>query len=293
MATSASSTSNRPLAGRVALVTGAGRGIGRAHAMLLASRGAAVVVCDVGAMLDGSGNDPDVASIVADEITKSGGTAVAQTSDISTFEGGARAVQAAMEAFGRIDIVVNNAGLGGGGGPIESVSFDGLERTFAVNYYGSVGTIRAAWSHMRDQRWGRIINTVSEVALDTKIPGGGGGGYGAAKAAVWSLTISLAFQGQEHGITVNAISPGAFTRMNEAMFRATPPPPGLDLDPMHVARVAAWLASDDASDVTGRVIHAAGGHHREYLVERRRDTELVERIDRAVREADSASSTQG
>ena len=269
------------LEGRVALVTGAGRGIGRAHALLLAERGAAVVVSDVGAELDGSGHDEDVAAAVAEEIVASGGRAVADASDISTFAGGAHAVAAALSAFGQIDIVVNNAGLTGGGS-IETVTEATLEHVLAVNFFGSVGTAQAAWPHFRAQGQGRIVNTVSEVALDTKIPGGGGVGYGAAKAAVWSATLSLASEGRAHGITVNAVSPGAFTRMNAAMFEASPPPPGLDLDPFHVARVVAWLVSDDAADVTGRIVHAAGGHHREYLTARHRDTELIARVDRAV-----------
>jgi NAD(P)-dependent dehydrogenase (short-subunit alcohol dehydrogenase family) len=272
---------SRSLVGRVALVTGAGRGIGRAHALLLASQGAAVVVCDVGAALDGTGSDASVASAVVEEITAAGGRAVADSSDISTFSGGARAVGAALDAFGRIDVVVNNAGVAGGGS-IEAVTEDALARVMAVNFVGSVGTARAAWPHLKAQHWGRVVNTVSQVALDTKIPGGGGIGYGAAKAAVWSMTLSLAEEGRAHGITVNAISPGAFTRMNAAMFDADAPPPGLDLDPVHVARVVAWLASDDAADVTGKIVHAAGGHHREYLIARHRDTELVARIDASV-----------
>jgi NAD(P)-dependent dehydrogenase (short-subunit alcohol dehydrogenase family) len=250
--------------------------------MLLAERGAKVVVCDIGAELDGSGNDVSVASGVVAEIEAAGGTAVADTSDISTFAGAAGAVQVAVDTFGRIDILVNNAGLAGGGGPIETVTEAQLQKSFAVNFYGSIGPAQAAWPHMKAQRWGRIVNTVSEVALDSR-GGGGGIGYGAAKAAIWSATLSMAEAGREHGITVNAISPGAFTRMNERLFAERGgPPPGLDLDPLHVARVAAWLASDDAADVTGKVIHAAGGQHREYLTQRFKDTELVARVDAGV-----------
>jgi NAD(P)-dependent dehydrogenase (short-subunit alcohol dehydrogenase family) len=269
-----------PLNGKAALVTGAGRGIGRAHAILLAARGASVVVCDIGAELDGTGRDDSVAWRVVEEIVAAGGLAVANDADISTFAGAATAVQAALEAFGRIDIVVNNAGLGMRGS-IETVTEEALQRCFAVNFYGSVGTVRAAWPHMCAQGGGRVINTVSEVALDARIPGGGLA-YGAAKAAVWSLTISLAAEGRPHGITVNAISPGAFTRMNEAMFKETPAEVGLDLDPLRVAKVVAWLVSDEASDVTGRIIHAAGGQHREYLTRRHGDTELVARVDAAI-----------
>jgi NAD(P)-dependent dehydrogenase (short-subunit alcohol dehydrogenase family) len=187
----------------------------------------------------------------------------------------------AVECFGGIHIVVNNAGLTGGA-QIETISEETLARLFAVNFLGSVGAARAAWPYLRGQGWGRIVNTVSEVALDPKLDAGGIG-YGAAKAAVWSLTLSLAKAGRDHGITVNAISPGAYTRMNETMFAASGPPPGLDLDPIHVARVAAWLASSDAADVSGRVIHAAGGQHREYRTARTRETDLVARLDAAVR----------
>jgi NAD(P)-dependent dehydrogenase (short-subunit alcohol dehydrogenase family) len=269
-------------------VTGGGRGIGRAHSLLLAARGARVVVCDVGAELDGEGRDASVADAVVAEIQAAGGDAVADHSDISTFEGAAQPVARAVDTFGQLDIVVNNAGLAGGGaagaGAIESITAEQLERVFAVNFTGTIGTIRAAWRHLRTHGRGRIVNTVSEVALDDRIPGSGAIGYGAAKAAVWSATLSLAQQGFEHRITVNAVSPGARTRMNEAMFEDAPPPPGLDLDPMHVARVVAWFVSDDAADVTGRIVHVAGGQHREYTTRRYRDTELVARIDRSLAE---------
>ena len=147
------------------------------------------MVCDVGAELDGHGQDRSVADSVVAEIRAAGGEAVADHSDISTFEGAARPVARAVETFGRIDVVVNNAGLASGGGAIDAITEEQLQRVFAVNFLGTVGTTRAAWPHLRDQGWGRIVNTVSEVALDDRIPGGGGIGYGAAKAAVWSATL--------------------------------------------------------------------------------------------------------
>ncbi len=275
-----SPAASKPLDGRVALVTGAGRGIGRAHALLLARHGARVVVCDIGADLDGSGADRSVAQAVADEITAAGGGALAAPIDVSSFEGAAQAVACSLEAFGRIDIVINNAGLGGGAGGLETLSESALRKVFAVNFDGALGTARAAWPHLRAQGRGRIINTVSEVALDDKFAGASVA-YAASKAAVWSMTLVLAREGRASGVTVNALSPGAFTRMNESLFEAGGRP-ALDLHPMHVARVAAWLASDAAADVTGRIIHAAGGQHREYLTQRHRDTGLVGRLDVAL-----------
>ncbi len=263
------------------LVTGAGRGIGRAHALLMAERGAGVVVCDIGVDPEGAGRDASVAEEVVAEIARAGGTAVADANDISSFAGAAAAVQTGVRAFGKVDIVMNNAGLAGGAS-IEEITEDLLNRQFALHLYGSIGTAKAAWPMMKAQRWGRVINTVSEAAFPSGVTGGRAGGlvYGPAKASVWAATYGLASEGLTHGITVNAISPGAFTRMNEAMFESTPTT--LDLDPGHVARVAAWLASDDASDVTGKVIHAAGGLHREYVMSRHADTEFVARVNAAI-----------
>jgi NAD(P)-dependent dehydrogenase (short-subunit alcohol dehydrogenase family) len=176
--------------------------------------------------------------------------------------------------------VVNNAGLSTGNS-IEAITEADLTTALGVNFVGYVGTAKAAWPYMTAHGWGRVVNTVSEVALDTRITAGGIG-YGAAKAAAWSLTFSLMTQGRDHGITVNAISPAAATRMNEALFARTPAPPDLDLDPVHVARVVAWLVGDDAADVTGRVIHVAGDQRREYITARHQDTDLVRRIDAAL-----------
>jgi NAD(P)-dependent dehydrogenase (short-subunit alcohol dehydrogenase family) len=278
----ASGMASLALGGHVALVTGSGRGIGRAHALLLAERGAKVVVCDIGLASHAvdadadAGRDVGLAQQVADEIVAAGGEAVADTSDISTFEGAAHAVRTGADAFGKVDIVVNNAGTTGGG-RIEDVTEAALNRQLAIHFLGAVGTTRAAWPYMKEQGWGRVVNTVSEAAFPGGIAGGGGGlGYGTAKAAVWAATFGMAGEGVAYGITVNAVSPGAFTRMNEGMFKDAPP--ALDLDPRHVARVVAWLVSDRAADVSGKVIHAAGGQHREYIMARHWDTPLMERL---------------
>ena len=272
---------------RVALVTGAGRGIGRAHALTLAGRGHAVVVNDIGAALDGSGRDLSPAQSVVEEIVAAGGTAIADATDIASVEGGRAAVAVAIAAFGRIDVVVNNAGFAHGGGDVESPDPDQLSALLAVHYLAAVGTMSAAFTDMKTRGWGRIVNTVSEVALDTRMPGSLG--YGAAKAAVWSATITAARAGAPMGITVNAISPGARTRMNEDLLdagalgdRGGDRPPA-DLSPQHVADVVAYLASDDAADITGRIIHAAGGAIREYSTTRTAKTELVDRLSAALR----------
>jgi NAD(P)-dependent dehydrogenase (short-subunit alcohol dehydrogenase family) len=269
------------LDGHVALVTGAGRGIGRAHALTLAARGAKVVCCDLGVEMDGSGSNASIAESVACEVADQGGEAVSDASDISTFAGAAAAVATGVAAFGFVDIVVNNAGTAESA-PIDEISEELLDRQFAVHVHGAIGTTKAAWPMMVDRRWGRVINTVSEAAFPSRVTQGRGGGlgYATAKAAVWAATYGLAAQGRQHGITVNAVSPGAFTRMNQLMFADAPS--GLDLDPLHVARVVAWLASPTAGDVTGAVIHAAGGHHREYRIERHRETDLTLRLGEAL-----------
>jgi len=263
---------------RVALVTGAGRGIGRAHALTLAARGCAVVVNDIGTALDGSGRDDSVAAAVVAEIVEAGGRAVADATDVASVEGGRAAVAAAIEAFGRIDIVVNNAGYAHGGGDVESPDPEQLAALMAVHFFAAVGTMSAAFENMKTRLWGRIINTVSEVALDTKLQGSLG--YGAAKAAVWSATINAARAGGPHGITVNAISPGARTRMNAELLDAGAfgDNERIDLSPQHVADVVAYLASDSAGDINGRIVHAAGGAIREYTTSRTAQSDLVERL---------------
>jgi NAD(P)-dependent dehydrogenase (short-subunit alcohol dehydrogenase family) len=262
------------LDGRVALITGAGRGLGAAHARTLAALGAAVVINDVGASLDGRTSGEAVAQEVVGEIESAGGRAAADASDISTFAGAAAAVEVAVRTYGRLDILVNNAGIGAAGG-IGDIAEEDLLRVLGVHVVGSVGTTSAAFPHMREQGHGRIVNTISEAALDMRMPSGPA--YSTAKAAIWGLTMSSAREGAAHGITVNAISPGAATRMSADLLESGHST-GLDLSPVHVSRVVAALVADEAGDVSGKVVHAAAGQIREYVLRRTRDTELVTRL---------------
>jgi NAD(P)-dependent dehydrogenase (short-subunit alcohol dehydrogenase family) len=264
---------------RVALVTGAGRGLGAAHAAALAAAGVAVVVNDSGVDLLGEHPDPTVAEKAAGVIREAGGIAVADDSDVAGFDGARAAVERAVAEFGRIDIVVNNAGIVAGAA-LDELTEAELRGLLDVHVVGTVGTIRAAFPRLREQGWGRIVNTTSEAALATDLAAGMA--YATAKAAVWGATMAAAQAGAEHGVTANAISPGALTRMSAPFLERTPSPPGLDLSPRRVAEVVAALCAEDAGDITGRVVHVAGGHVREYVLRRSHDTELARRLGAAV-----------
>ena len=261
------------LAGRVALVTGAGRGIGAAHAAALAAAGATVVVNDTGVDLDGADPDPDVAERSAAAIRAMGGKAVGDVSDVSDFTGAANAVGRAVDEFGRLDILVNNAGIIGTGTNLATLVETELQRMLAVHVIGTIGTIRAAFPVMSAQRYGRIINTTSEAALSTDMAAGMA--YAAAKSSVWGITMAAAREGADFGITVNAISPGALTRMSKPYLDKAGIPPGLDLTPEQIARVAVALCSEQSGHVTGKVVHTAAGFIREYVLARVDDSNLV------------------
>ncbi|ABH00515.1 probable short-chain dehydrogenase (plasmid) [Rhodococcus jostii RHA1] len=269
----------KPLIGRVALVTGGGRGLGRAHSRELARLGASVVVADTGVALDGTAPDATVATSTVDEICADGGRAVADHADVRTFAGAQAAVTSAVECFGRLDIVVNNAGTLHGA-PLEALTEADLRAELDIHAVATVAVLQAAFPVMRAQRYGRVLNTISEASLHRHMADSIA--YSTAKAAVWGATMAAAAAGEPDGITVNALSPGAYTRMSKRFLDVQGIPAGLDLSPERVAEVAAGLCTEAAGGINGRVLHTAGGHIREFRLGRLDDTDLVEWLRRYV-----------
>lgn len=196
--------------GRVVVITGAGRGVGRCHALLLAAKGARVVVADYGVGIDGTGSSSTPAEVVVREIQDNGGEAVACCASVTEERAAQSIVDTAIEAFGRLDVVINNAGIHDPGA-FDALSVAQFRAMLDVHYFGTVFVTRAAWPHFVQAGYGRVVNTVSEAML--------GGipeltSYGAAKGAVFGLTRNLATEGLAHGIRVNAIAPRAYTRMS-------------------------------------------------------------------------------
>ena len=235
--------------GRVAIVTGAGGGLGRQHALALAARGAKVLVNDLGGTLDGSGGSASAAQAVADEIRAAGGEALANGASVTDFAAVQAMVRQAVDAWGRVDILVNNAGI------LRDKSFakmdmDDFALVVQVHLMGAAHCCKAVWPHMVEQKYGRIVMTTSSTGLYGNF---GQANYGAAKLAQVGLMQTLAIEGAKYGIHVNALAPTAATRMTEALF----PPQVLDaLRPEAVVPAMLVLAHESAPT---RTILCAGG----------------------------------
>ncbi|MGO9153638.1 SDR family NAD(P)-dependent oxidoreductase [Mycobacterium sp.] len=268
--------------GQVAVITGACGGLGKQYALLLAARGARVVVNDTGGSVTGDGSNADAATVVAEEIRQQGGQAVADSHSVTSPEGGAAIIDAALRTWGRVDIVINNAGIVRDA-PFEDMTPERFEPLVDVHLKGAFHVTRPAWKVMREQRYGRIVNTCSAAGI---LGAEGMSNYGAAKTGLIGLTRVLAAEGAGHDIKVNALAPIAYTRMlahsvdtatgqpavkNDASAQAV-----LDelvgqylqkLDPALVAPVVAFLAHRDCR-VSGEIYTVGAGHVARFFIGR-------------------------
>ncbi|MCU1501971.1 MAG: putative oxidoreductase [Ilumatobacteraceae bacterium] len=253
---------SRMCEGRVCIVTGGGRGIGREHALLLAHHGAKVVVNDSGAAVDGTGGDASVAQHVVDEIVAAGGEAVANDGSVDSWEAAQRLVNQAVETYGDLHVLVNNAGILRDR-VLANMTEEEWDAVIRVHLKGTFGTSRWAAAYWREKAKAgekldnRIINTSSVSGL---YGNPGQTNYGAAKAGIAAFTQIAARELSRYGVTVNAIAPGALTRMTEGL-------PGMGdrneeqreaMNPTWIAPLAVWLASSQSAGVTGRVIESSG-----------------------------------
>jgi NAD(P)-dependent dehydrogenase (short-subunit alcohol dehydrogenase family) len=250
--------------GRVVIVTGAGRGIGRGHALEFARQGARVVVNDLGTTAAGEGRAGGPAAEVVAAIREMGGEAVANGDDVASFEGAGRLIKTAIEAFGRLDVLVNNAGFLRDR-MIVNASEDEWDAVMRVHLKGHFCPTRHAAAHFRERAKAgesvdaRIINTTSGAGLLGSV---GQGAYSAAKAGIAGLTLVLAAELGRYGVGVNAIAPAARTRMTEAVFAGAMarPESGFDaMAPENVAPLVVWLGSAESRGVTGRIFEVEGG----------------------------------
>jgi NAD(P)-dependent dehydrogenase (short-subunit alcohol dehydrogenase family) len=236
--------------GKVAIITGAGGGLGRQHALLMAKRGALIVVNDLGGSVDGTGANASAAQKVVDEIKAAGGEAVADHNSVATPEGGEAIVQTAIDAFGRVDIVINNAGI------LRDKAFHNMEPDLLnpvidVHLRGAFHVTQPAWVVMREQGYGRIVSTSSAAGIFGNF---GQTNYGAAKMGLVGFTRVLAVEGAKYNIKANAIAPLALTRMTENLMGAL----GDKLDPGLVSPLVAYLAHEDCP-VSGQTFSVGGG----------------------------------
>ena len=261
--------------GRVAIITGAGGGLGRSHAIELARRGAQVLVNDLGGALDGSGSSMSAADRVVDEITAFGGVAVPNHDSVATSAGGQAIVQAALDAFGRVDVLINNAGI------LRDKAFHKMDHTMIdpvidVHLKGALYVSQPALRLMREQGYGRIINTSSASGLFGNF---GQANYGAAKAGLAGLTRVLSIEGADHGIKVNAIAPIASTRMTQDILGNL----AAKVTPESVSPLVAYLAHEECS-VTGHIYSVAGGRVARIFVAETHGVVLSENTAEAVRD---------
>ncbi|MFV0526991.1 MAG: SDR family oxidoreductase [Acidimicrobiales bacterium] len=247
--------------GRVAIVTGAARGIGREHALMLASDGAKVVVNDLGGEMDGTGADATPAQQVADEIKAMGGEAVVNGDDVSDWEGAQRLVNTAVETFGGLDVVVNNAGILRDR-MLANMTEAEWDAVIQVHLKGTFAPARWAAAYWRERSKNgetndaRIINTTSVSGI---YGNPGQTNYGAAKAGIAAFTIIAAQEMARYGVTVNAVAPGALTRMTENLGMGQLDEEGKEaMSPRWIAPIVTWLASPESAQVTGRVFEASG-----------------------------------
>jgi NAD(P)-dependent dehydrogenase (short-subunit alcohol dehydrogenase family) len=238
------------LDGRVAVVTGSGRGIGREFALCLAREGASLVVNDVGVSLDGQGSDDDPAAQVCKEIEALGGKAVPNYDSVSDFAAAERIVNTAVDAFGQLDILVNNAGIVRDRSLLKMEEED-FDAVVAVHMKGTFNCSRHAAPIMKEAGYGRIINITSSAGLRGNF---GQTNYGAAKAAMMGMTFIWALELGKYGITVNAVAPAGATRMTAALFERTGEKPPPEQDPALNAPLVAFVASERASHVNGQIL---------------------------------------
>jgi NAD(P)-dependent dehydrogenase (short-subunit alcohol dehydrogenase family) len=238
------------LDGRVAVVTGSGRGIGREFALCFAREGAQVVINDVGVALDGRGGDDDPAAQVCKEIEALGGHAVPNYDSVSDYEAAANIVATAVDAFGKIDIVVNNAGIVRDRTLLKMDESD-FDAVIGVHLKGTFNVTRHAAERMKAQEYGRIVNITSSAGLRGNF---GQTNYGAAKAGIMGMTFVWALELGRYGITVNAVAPSGATRMTASLFERTGNEPPPEENPALNAPLVAFLASEGAGHVNGQVL---------------------------------------